>query len=729
MGLSVALTALAAQVPIVAATKADKAAAVQNGLLYLQNSQQADGSWAALGYEQAATAAATFAILTQQENWGANAPQFRAAADKATDHLLATARVIDVESRNDGLSVCPAGSGSCKAIYWDGNEESLQTTGLIAQLIAISGAKAGPDVVAATNGPLKGMTWRQIAQGITNAVAASQSTRSNGDRQGGWHRIPGDGDSDSLNTQWAVTALLYDESLGAKTPQTTKGDLKIWLGNVQNASGAVCLQPQTEPCDHANTGGWLLAMRFAESDIRDARVQASVRFLNEHWQLSVNRLSYGHFGHPLAMRNVYMGLDATIGLYDAQQITNFLSDCGRSVMASDSACTWSEDYAQWLVRTQRSDGGWTGYLLWTDPLATAFSINILSESHVPSLPEPGTLESRHRTADAPQVFHMAASSTIAPMATDLTQSATLTDSLKRLRLRLWKGVVALAVDSAGTAIATATNDRVRIWAASTGLQRLSLSGVSGIPQGLAFTPDGTTLSGVGRDSSARLWSATTGGELARFTGHEHSLRDLAVSPDGRFLATAGEGTRIMLWDIRTRKLSKVLTGPTDFVNALAFSPDSKLLASADEAARVLIFDVATGKTLFVLRGHSGPIDTLAFSPDGTLLASGGQDSVIHVWDPAAGQQRRLLAGHTAPIRSLVFSPDSRTIASGGEDKQIMLWNASTGSVNRILSGSAGAINVLVFDPKAKFLASGTEASDFSLWNTSTGAKLFTISAP
>jgi hypothetical protein len=127
---------------------------------------------------------------------------------------------------------------------------------------------------------------------------------------------------------------------------------------------------------------------------------------NEHWQLSVNRLVLGTLWGILSRcaTCIMVVVDATIGLYDAQQITNFLSDCGRSVMASDSACTWSEDYAQWLVRTQRSDGGWTGYLLWTDPLATAFSINILSESHVPSLPEPGTLESRHRTADAPQVF-------------------------------------------------------------------------------------------------------------------------------------------------------------------------------------------------------------------------------------------------------------------------------------------------------------------------------------
>src|SRR4029450_12663601 len=91
--------------------------------------------------------------------------------------IVSSANTTDVSTRTDGVSVCAQSSTSCKGIYWFGNAQSTRATGLISAAIAAYARIAGPGNVATTDGPLAGMTWAQIAQGITNALAANQSTR------------------------------------------------------------------------------------------------------------------------------------------------------------------------------------------------------------------------------------------------------------------------------------------------------------------------------------------------------------------------------------------------------------------------------------------------------------------------------------------------------------------------------------------------------------------------
>lgn len=723
-----------------AATEAEKLAAIQKALAYLYKTQQAGGYWSFSGREQAATGAAAFAFLSQQDKWGSNAALYQAAVDNAMVYLVNTADTIDVSTRNDGVNICPGGSASCQGVYWYGNTESTYATGLVAPAIAAYGMTVGANAVATTSGPLAGMTWGQIAQGITNAVAASQSTIGSGNRDGGWgHFIPASGDSDGSSTQWAVASLLYDEWLGAVTPQAVKVDLRLWLASVQDASGAVCNQPGTEPCDHADTGGWLLAMKFVGFDLTTSQPQASLAFLNKHWQSIAHSVWYGNFGHPYAMWAVYTGLETTIGLNDTTHIVNLLTDCGATTNGlpggppGSAPCTWSEDYIQWLVKNQKVDGSWGGYSRWTDPLATALYVSILGATQISNKPPSGSTAGR--TLLTPQTLAPTALATGGRAGIAVTPAAgapvaPFTISAHRLRSRVRKGITAVAVNVGGSALASASTDnKIRIWSPTNGQQRLMLSGSLGLPTGLAFSPSGGTLSSVGRDSLVRVWDAATGSELAGLAGQAQAIRAVAASPDGKFLASAGEESRIMLWDLTNRKLSAVLFGSMDFVNALSFSPDSRFLASGGEDARVLIFDIATGKLVYTLLGHSGAIDAVVFSPDGATLASGGQDTVIHLWDPINGHQRQLLAGHSAPIRAITFSLDGQLIASGGEDTGIILWNAASGAMSKILSGSSAIINALVFGPAGKFLASANEAKQLTLWNVTTGTKLLTITVP
>lgn len=391
--IAVAFSTLSAGTAM-AATDGEIQTAIDNGLGYLSGTQTMGGYWNYGGYEQAATGSAAYAMMTQQGHWGdlaaGNVAAYKAQVDNAIAYLLSTATTTTVSTRNDGANICPGG-GSCTGVYWYGAGETTYTTGLIAPAIAEYATRfgGGAGAVATTTGPLAGMTWGQIAQGITNTFSAGQSSAINGNRDGGWRYFPGTGDSDSSTTQWAVISLIYNQTLGATTPQSVKDHLAVWLANAQAADGSACYQPGVGPCDQADTGGLLVALNFLGKGSSDPAVQKALNYLNNHWQ--EGQLGWnGNFGQPYAMWAEYKGLELTVGLGNNTAITNLLpGNCGNDRGAD---CNWWQDYNQWLVANQAGDGSFPGYYYWGNPLATSLVLPILSGTEIPQqTPEPGSL--------------------------------------------------------------------------------------------------------------------------------------------------------------------------------------------------------------------------------------------------------------------------------------------------------------------------------------------------
>lgn len=376
-----------------AATEAEKLAAIQNGLANLYSNRVESATevyWPYGGYEPAATGAALLAFVSQKTKWGANAPTYQAVVNKAVTYLLNNATKSTVSTRNDGVNICPGGSGSCDAVFWNAaNNEDSYTTGLIIPGLMTYAAGKGSQVATAT-GPLAGMTWKEIAQANVNLWAASQSTANQGNRRGGWRYILGAGgyDSDSSTTQWGIVSLIYDQGMGAAIPLIVNQDLALWLAAVQAGNGSACYQPGVEPCDHANTGGLLLGLKYLGKPLADAAVQNALAFLNNNWPQNANGIWYGNFGHPYAMWADYKGLELNIGTGNTTVITNLKTDCGIGMgkgpgnPSGSKPCNWWEDYNEWLVRDQNANGSWNGYDYWTGNLATAFYVNILGATPI-----------------------------------------------------------------------------------------------------------------------------------------------------------------------------------------------------------------------------------------------------------------------------------------------------------------------------------------------------------
>mmetsp|Transcript_33861 Transcript_33861/g.79161 ORF Transcript_33861/g.79161 Transcript_33861/m.79161 type:complete len:400 (-) Transcript_33861:135-1334(-) len=124
-----------------------------------------------------------------------------------------------------------------------------------------------------------------------------------------------------------------------------------------------------------------------------------------------------------------------------------------------------------------------------------------------------------------------------------------------------------AVFPDGSSVLSAGADgTARIWDASTGVQKISLSGHEGEVRCCACYQAGNDVRAVtgGQDSTVRVWDVTRGLCLHTLRNHQGPVFSCSVSTDGRGLClTLGDDRRALLWDLHKGTMLRSFEGPED----------------------------------------------------------------------------------------------------------------------------------------------------------------------
>ncbi|KAG0195708.1 HIR complex subunit, partial [Mortierella sp. NVP41] len=184
----------------------------------------------------------------------------------------------------------------------------------------------------------------------------------------------------------------------------------------------------------------------------------------------------------------------------------------------------------------------------------------------------------------------------------------------------------------GNRIATAGQDGVGIWEATTGKNIYVLDEHYGGVSSVAFSPDGKQLVSGGSDKTIRLWDSTTGEAIVTLSGHEGAISAVLFSPDGRQIASASSDETVRIWSATIKAADMASHGHTTPM-------------SSD--ATVLIWSATSEATHAILSGHKDRVTGIAYSPNGQQLVSCGDDYTIRTWDPHNGSAGPVIARHTA----------------------------------------------------------------------------------
>ncbi|PNP46435.1 hypothetical protein THARTR1_10757 [Trichoderma harzianum] len=293
-------------------------------------------------------------------------------------------------------------------------------------------------------------------------------------------------------------------------------------------------------------------------------------------------------------------------------------------------------------------------------------------------------------------------------------------------------VTSIAFSSESKILASSSNDNtIRLWEVSTGSYQRTLKGHIGRVESIAFSPDDTILASSSNDDTIRLWDIALGNCRQTIKGCDDGtgVRSLAFSPDGRILASASGNGLVRLWDMALGKYQQTID-EIDSVHRVAFSPDGNILATSRVNNSIQLWDTSSWRKLKTLDINVSNGSCLAFSPNGKMLAFIGPQNSILLWDMATESIWDTLVGHRDTITSLAFSPDGMTLASASYDRTIRLWDISSGNRHRTVEEHtmwhSGSSTFMAFSPGGETMVSASRRG-FQIWDTATWGCEQTIS--
>lgn len=218
---------------------------------------------------------------------------------------------------------------------------------------------------------------------------------------------------------------------------------------------------------------------------------------------------------------------------------------------------------------------------------------------------------------------------------------------------------------------------VNVWDATTGAQALVLQRApSAFCDSVAYGPQGLRIAAgcFNQTTGARtlqVWDANTGAQLLFINGVNGPV---AFSPDGTRVTGVNNTTReFKLYDTRNGQLIQTIQGNTvGGINEAVFTPDNAYLITGNREGSISVWSIATGQQLSKFSGHTSSVNDIAINKDVTRIASAHEDGMLILWDGHTGNR---LSSFQASKRllSVMFSSDGSSVVSGGGENIIRVF--------------------------------------------------------
>lgn len=188
-------------------------------------------------------------------------------------------------------------------------------------------------------------------------------------------------------------------------------------------------------------------------------------------------------------------------------------------------------------------------------------------------------------------------------------------------------VTALTFAADGHLLAGDARGVVRRLDPSSGAENWVLTG-SGPVTSLAT--DGADLAAVGTYREVLLLDASTGVERLRLTGLDDWIRAIRFDPDAAEMAVA-DGETVKILARGSNSLLREIEPEAGLITSLAYQPQGDELAIAAYQRALLRDPTGSLKLGRAIDAHIDWIRALAYSPDGALLATVGDDRALRFW--------------------------------------------------------------------------------------------------
>jgi serine/threonine protein kinase/WD40 repeat protein len=251
--------------------------------------------------------------------------------------------------------------------------------------------------------------------------------------------------------------------------------------------------------------------------------------------------------------------------------------------------------------------------------------------------------------------------------------------------------VAFSPAGKGTLAVADQNGNVYLWAASNSysspvatLNDPYFSGGHDAVFSIAFSPDGKSLAGGDTGSHVLVWSlpsaTAVGSAVAPVTrlrdpGNDGGVNGVAFSPDGSTVAAADANGTVYLWNVATGTGVPLADG-TGEAASVAYSADGSTLAVGHGDGTVHLWSVsARTMTRKLLASGSLGVLAVAFGPG--WLAADGKDGTAYLWSLSDWRQVDSLPGPSGAKDYRALAISGTSVATAYDDGTAYLWTVTS----------------------------------------------------